>query len=84
MQEIDMMEIDSDDSNMSDSEIMKECKELNDATGASDWNFPDTCSTVYANDYPEMFVQDNQYIDEPISVAPGYYYKTLSYILLIY
>ena len=75
------MESESDDSNLSDTEILNELNELNknDATGANAWNFPDTCSTVYANDYPEMFIQDNQYNNEPISVAPGYYYKTLEY-----
>lgn len=70
------MESDSDDSNISDSEILNEL-ELNDATGANDWNFPDTNSTVYANDYPEMFIQENQIRNEPISVAPGYNDKTL-------
>ena len=66
------MESESDDSNMSDSEISEEDIELNDATGASAWNFPDTGSTVYTNDYPEMFIQDNLHRKEPISVAPGF------------
>lgn len=65
------MESESDDSSQSDTEILNELSELNDGTGASNWNFPDSCSTVYANDYPEMFIEDNQHCIEPISVAPG-------------
>ena len=46
-------------------------EEVDDATGASKWNFENANSTVYANDYPECSLDYNNTENDIVSVAPG-------------